>query len=281
VRRNGNIYLFPFRDEGTVAAKDLFIAPLMTCACCVSAFMKFRIGEIPLGMKRTRLHRALAINMADAAPAAMICVILLVTAALSTVRAAGTGYFGDEIAALGAQSVRIAFKEPTLAPIGYTEFCLRYRDDCEARGSDLPWLSMLRWDELSFVNQQVNRTIVPKTAPADPIAEQWQLSPLFGNCNDYAVTKRHDLLVLGWPTDALLLSEVVTRAGEHHLILVAHTKTADMVLDNLDPAIRSVGSTAYRWVRAESPANPKFWSRVSVSVSGISHGVAPAKNAAG
>ena len=41
-------------------------------------------------------------------------------------------------------------------------------------------------------------------------------------------------------TSALLLSEVATASGEHHLILVVRTAEGNIVLDNLDPNIRPV-----------------------------------------
>jgi predicted transglutaminase-like cysteine proteinase len=68
-----------------------------------------------------------------------------------------------------------------------------------------------------------------------------------------------------------LLSEVVVPDGEHHLVLVVGMKDPDtseqvvnLVLDNLDYNLQPVGLTPYRWLRMESPDNPRFWSAVSV-----------------
>lgn len=57
--------------------------------------------------------------------------------------------------------------------------------------------------------------------------EEWLLSPPAGDCNDYAITKRHKLLEFGWPSRALLLSEVVIPSGEHHLVLVVRVTNND------------------------------------------------------
>jgi predicted transglutaminase-like cysteine proteinase len=164
------------------------------------------------------------------------------------------------------QAAHIAFQQPTLAPLGYTEFCLRHQTDCKVQGqrSQLAPLTKGGLNELNSVNQIVNRSIAPEAKKTDPAAAEWQVSPRAGDCNDYAVTKRHELLVLGWPSNSLLLSEVVLQTGEHHLVLAVHTKTADLVLDNLRGEIRTVGSTDYHWLRAESPNNPNFWSIVTV-----------------
>ena len=94
------------------------------------------------------------------------------------------------------------------------------------------------------------------------LTEEWLISPSAGDCKDYAITKRHELLARGWPSRALLLSEVVIPSGEHHLVLIVRTKNVDLVLDNLNGDIQSVANRQYHWVRIQSPQNPKFWARV-------------------
>ena len=42
----------------------------------------------------------------------------------------------------------------------------------------------------------------------------------------------------GFPSRALLLAEVVTSWGEHHLVLVVRTKEGDFVADSLHPRVR-------------------------------------------
>lgn len=151
---------------------------------------------------------------------------------------------------------------PSLAPMGYVRFCLRYVEDCKIRGNDFRRrtvsLTGKRWAELIRVNRQVNRDI---TAQSDLTigTQDWSVHPKMGACYDYAVTKRHDLLARGWPSSTLLLSEVVTAAGEHHLVLVVRTTQGNVVLDNLDPNIRTVETVRYMWVRIQSKSSPKFW----------------------
>jgi predicted transglutaminase-like cysteine proteinase len=187
--------------------------------------------------------------------------VALVMALSSFAPALGTEGFGDTAA---VQSARIAFQTPTMAPLGHAKFCLHYRDDCNVRGTGIPQLTSQLWYDLNRVNHEVNRDIAPEVKSTDPVVVQWQVSPSAGDCNDYAVTKRHELLARGWPSDALLLSEVVVASGEHHLVLLVHMKNADLVLDNLVSEIQPVDSHDYRWVRAESPVDPKYWSTVSV-----------------
>jgi predicted transglutaminase-like cysteine proteinase len=173
--------------------------------------------------------------------------------------------------ALGVQLNRINFKEPTLGPVAHTRFCLRYKDDCEVRGVERNIaMTAARLNELNSVNRQINRDITPQPNLGGLATEVWIVSPRAGECHDYAVTKRHELLARGWPSSALLLSEVVVPSGEHHLVLVVAMKDQDtaevtnLVLDNLNANLRPVGLTPYRWLRMESPDNPKFWANVSV-----------------
>ena len=116
---------------------------------------------------------------------------------------------------------------------------------------------------MTTVNREVNRDIIPQRNLGGILTEKWLVSPRSGDCHDYAVTKRHDLLARGWPSRSLLLSEVVTAPGEHHLVLIVRTKDVDLVLDNLNANVRPISMTRYQWVRVKSPSNPKYWSTVS------------------
>ena len=105
----------------------------------------------------------------------------------------------------------------------------------------------------------VNRSIRPERNLLGVAGEEWLIAPKAGDCNDYAVTKRSELLARGWPTRALLLSEVVTSWGEHHLVLVVRTSAGDLVLDNMTPQIRPWARAPYRWVRIQTPKNTNYW----------------------
>lgn len=175
--------------------------------------------------------------------------------------------------ALNLQLSKVRLAAPVLAPIGHTRFCLTYPDDCAVHGIDFRHrniaLTLQRWTELNAVDRAVNRDIVPQITPGDGVTEKWVIAPRAGDCKDYAITKRHRLLALGWPSRALLLAEVVVPWGEHHLVLVVRLADTDLVLDNLNAEIRTVAMTyhQYRWVRIETPQNPKFWARVQVPAS--------------
>jgi predicted transglutaminase-like cysteine proteinase len=164
---------------------------------------------------------------------------------------------------------RIRFDIPSLAPMAFLRFCVRYPQDCTIReasdGPELMSLTEMRRSELLQINGEVNRTIKPRVKTDDASGEEWSVFPHEGNCTDYAVTKRHELLAHGWPSHMLLLTEAVVPSGEHHLVLVVRTREDDFVLDNLDGNVRPISQIRYRWVRAQQPKNPRFWSTISVT----------------
>ncbi|MDA9508710.1 hypothetical protein XI09_29545 [Bradyrhizobium sp. CCBAU 11386] len=179
--------------------------------------------------------------------------------------AAHAGLLGAPIGLLSAIQ-RIKFEAPALAPMAHTIFCLRYEDECRARllfrGGPI-LLTEARWADLKDVNLAVNRAIIPERNELGLAGETWLIDPERGDCNDYAVTKRHRLLKRGWPARTLLLGEVVIPSGEHHLVLLVRTKSGDLVLDNLTPQIRPWSRAPYRWVRIQSPGNPRYWTTVA------------------
>jgi predicted transglutaminase-like cysteine proteinase len=161
----------------------------------------------------------------------------------------------------------IRFDAPTLPPMAFTRFCLTYADECKPsglvfRGGRLK-LTGARWTELDRVNRTVNASIRPERNNEGLAGEKWLLGPLLGDCNDYAVTKRHQLTAKGWPARAVLLSEVVTVSGEHHLVAVVRTTEGDFVLDNLTDRILPWSDKPYQWVRIQMPGNPNYWASMS------------------
>jgi predicted transglutaminase-like cysteine proteinase len=170
---------------------------------------------------------------------------------------------------LGQVAKRISISTYTLAPMAYTRFCMRYADQCKPqtimfRGGPVR-LTEARWEDLKRVNKVVNGSISPEANTEGVAGEKWIINPSRGDCNDYAVSKRYELLKRGWPARALLLSEVKTSSGEGHLILVVRTSVGDLVLDNLTPQIRPWTHAPYLWVRMQTPKNPNFWAALGGS----------------
>jgi predicted transglutaminase-like cysteine proteinase len=167
------------------------------------------------------------------------------------------------VAAQSAHALPVDDDSNVLPPFGHAVFCLQYPRDCAQTESTeaLPISLAGRWRKMNLVNTSVNTAIAPKPDP-DQVRTHWLIAPLEGNCNAYAVTKRHELLKAGWPSSSLLLAEVtLISTGEHHLILIVKGAKADWVLDNLNTDIVRFAATrdAYARNRIESADNPLFW----------------------
>jgi predicted transglutaminase-like cysteine proteinase len=118
--------------------------------------------------------------------------------------------------------------------------------------------------QLETINEMVNSAITPATGKTPLVNRHWSIDPVVGDCNDYAVTKRHRLLEAGWPSSAVLLAEVkLITTGEHHLILIVRGRTADWVLDNRRSAVEKLSATRNEYIlyRVESTEDPKFWTK--------------------
>jgi predicted transglutaminase-like cysteine proteinase len=144
-------------------------------------------------------------------------------------------------------------------------FCLRYEAECRSRRGFRRGpvrLTDERWADLLDVNRTVNLAIVPVPNDLGLAGEAWSINPDRGDCNDYAVSKRHELLRRGWPARALLLSEVIVSSGEHHLVLLVRTRSGDLVLDNLAPKIKLWSQVPYRWLRVQAPSSHQLWATI-------------------
>jgi predicted transglutaminase-like cysteine proteinase len=162
---------------------------------------------------------------------------------------------------------------PTLAPFQHVRFCLRYPSDCKTSlaESDRVEFSTETSELLKRVNHSINMSIIPASKTyGSNLGDGWTIAPNMGDCNDYAVTKRHELLESGLPSRALRLSVVKTASGIGHLVLVVATTRGDLVMDNLTEAIRPWQSTGYQWLKIQSATDAKFWHEVKLPVRGPS-----------
>ena len=154
---------------------------------------------------------------------------------------------------------------PTLAPFQHVRFCLRYPSDCKSNPAENDHIDLdaETSELLKRVNHSVNLSIIPTLKSYGPnLGDGWTIAPDMGDCNDYAVTKRHELIAKGLPSKALRLAVVRTASGIGHLVLVVVTTKGDIVLDNLTEVIRPWQSTDYHWLKIQSATDSKFWHEI-------------------
>ena len=195
--------------------------------------------------------------------------IVILASAISADAAAARGRHTQDTDTLAP----IAEASPVLAPFQHVRFCIRYPDDCKSDPTESQRVDLN--DEtsklLERVNREVNAAINPMAkAYGSDLQEGWAISPMMGDCNDYAVTKRHELLQNGLPAKALRLSVVQTASGIGHLVLVVATSKGDLVLDNLTETIRSWQNTGYHWLKIQSALDARFWYEVKATNPSVS-----------
>ena len=134
---------------------------------------------------------------------------------------------------------------PKLAPIGWTQFISVAPADAD----------------MAAVDMMVNERIVPRDADA---TKPWRIihaedHARDGCCHDYAVTKRAELMGLGWSASRLLLAEVAYDEKEDHMVLIAIDSAGlEWSLDNLQTPM-PWNDAGYRLIRRQSAANPNLW----------------------
>jgi predicted transglutaminase-like cysteine proteinase len=80
-----------------------------------------------------------------------------------------------------------------------------------------------------------------------------------GDCEDYVMEKRHQLLAKGFTMAQLSIALVRTRRGETHAVLLVETDEGTLVLDNRRDAVRPWRQIKDRWIMRQSPEVPGAW----------------------
>lgn len=151
---------------------------------------------------------------------------------------------------------------PAQPPHGFVRFCESTPKECspdhgqEARFDASPQ----RLKELDEVNRAINRAVTPATdLEVYGVNEYWTLPRSRGDCEDYALLKRHTLIQKGWPVSSLLMTVVRDEKGEGHAVLTARTVQGDFVLDNKVEEVLAWSRTPYEFVMRQSYLNPRVW----------------------
>lgn len=186
----------------------------------------------------------------------------LSAAALATLLLLGPAVF--RVDALAAEATQISLEleagKPAVAPLGFQLFCLMQPTHCRSDGADRITTDTNLLRVISAVNQRVNRAI----RPLNDASDKWSLNPTFGDCEDYALSKRAALINRGFGAGALRIATAYTVKGEGHAVLIVRTNVGDLVLDNRSDTIKPWHETDLSWV-AISGKNPLEWQSVRKS----------------
>jgi predicted transglutaminase-like cysteine proteinase len=151
---------------------------------------------------------------------------------------------------------------PTSTPIGHAEFCKMHRDECgdNPQVTEAVVLTDDLWEQLVRTNNRMNTEIVPVTdADLYQVGEFWTYPDGYGDCEDFALAKRRDLIEQGWDASALLMAVVRESNGNGHAVLIVRTDRGDLVLDNQDSFVRLWNETPYQFIKRQSQHNAGSW----------------------
>lgn len=162
-------------------------------------------------------------------------------------------------------------------PYGWDGFCSRF-----ARKQDMacmPQGPSLAYVEFSHANMQFLRSIrefyseprfsYPQDIELYGEEEFWTYlqDPKGGDCEDFVLTWRRELLRKGWPSSALLIMVVSAwnpkkGVNEGHAVLVVRTSEGDLVLDPLRADVHWWQNSGHRFINMQSQVNPMIWLEV-------------------
>jgi predicted transglutaminase-like cysteine proteinase len=163
----------------------------------------------------------------------------------------------------GTHPIYISVGRTTNAPIGWIDFCIEYKPECNTRPAaprDVV-LTPKAWSDMVKVDLWVNQAIKPMTDMQHwGVAERWNYpSDGYGDCEDYVLLKRRMLMRAGWPREALLITVVRDRHNEGHAVLTVKTNRGEFILDNQTDRVLPWNKTGYKYVKRQSQSNPNQW----------------------
>jgi predicted transglutaminase-like cysteine proteinase len=150
----------------------------------------------------------------------------------------------------------------TTQPVGHYEFCRRVPVECKEMTPKQAPIALTRklWAAMVDVNNRVNTMITPETDMEIWGKEEvWSYPDRVGDCEDYVLEKRKELMDLGVPAGDVLITVVRQPNGDGHAVLTVHTSNGDYILDNLEPRILSWSDTDYTFLKRQSDRNSGAW----------------------
>jgi predicted transglutaminase-like cysteine proteinase len=150
----------------------------------------------------------------------------------------------------------------TTQPVGHYEFCRREPVECRQATPKRAPIQLTRklWAAMVDVNNKVNTMLAPETDMQIWGKEEvWSYPDRVGDCEDYVLEKRRELMQMGVPAGSVLITVVRQPNGDGHAVLTVHTSNGDYVLDNLEPRILAWQDTEYTFLKRQSERNSGAW----------------------
>jgi|GEM_PF-1663521 len=136
-------------------------------------------------------------------------------------------------------------------PAGWEVWCAGHPDECPRDTPAIVTLEPATARLMERVFHDVHARITPEEEP--PGRDVWRIveGPGHGDCEDYALTWREELVRAGLPRAALDIAVAETEQGEIHAVLAIHTDHGTIVFDNRHKTPKPWASLPYAWLALE------------------------------
>ena len=161
-----------------------------------------------------------------------------------------------------ANAVNMPVGGRTSQPLGHWQLCRTLPEECRTR-SRATTPVRLTGDVLRLlreVNDRFNTEVTPITDwDHHGVEERWSYPTTLGDCEDYVLAKRRELMRRGFRPSDLLITVVLQPNGEGHAVLSVRTSQGEFILDNIDPKVRHWTRTNYDYVKRQSVRHTGTW----------------------
>lgn len=143
--------------------------------------------------------------------------------------------------------------DPVLGPIGWQRWCLADLEDCLPQG-----ISVVSGRDAARLLAPAKASVDARSAGrADAVGDDfWSEASSYGDCEDFALAYRRELLRLGVPRGALRLVVAETERGERHAVLAVETDGGTQILDVRQTRPVSWRALGYTWLGVEDSYLP-------------------------
>ncbi len=178
----------------------------------------------------------------------LICAGLTVFNALTT----------DTATAMSPQHLPMV--EAVHPPRGFEGICERYIWVCSADAGQLTGEA-----DILKLGKRINLKVNRKYRQVEDqyqygLSEFWSLpTSMGGDCEDFALAKKKELVSRGVPPQRLLITTVLDRDMRAHAVLVLRMSDGDFVLDSQTNRIKLWSDTGYSFLRMQNPDAPEQW----------------------
>lgn len=148
-------------------------------------------------------------------------------------------------------------------PTAASKICDTYRWACQPTSVE----SRITNQDMKLV-RRINGRINRRVRQIEDIqqyfkSEVWALpTARGGDCEDFALLKKRELIKAGIAADRLLIAVVLDRQMRGHAVLVVRSDRGDLVLDNMTSKIKSWDKTGYTFLKMQNPDRPDTWDAI-------------------